>query len=115
MNKTEAPVVNRERLLDAWQKTLPTTLNESDRAEVLADAADPDVYRIHIDTAGHSGYSFDFKVTYLDSREIKVEFVDVEKDRVSVDEHTDIIQTLIEDYVRHIHECAQVLHKLTHG
>jgi hypothetical protein len=58
-------------------------------------------------------YSFDFLVTYVDSREVKVNLVDVEKADQTVDERNDVIQNLIEDYVRHLHECAQALHDLT--
>jgi hypothetical protein len=42
-----------------------------------------------------------------------VELVDVEKDGNHVDEHTEIIQTLINDYVRHMHECAQTVKNIT--
>lgn len=107
--------MNPLELVKEWNKTLPTTLNRSDSAEVRADETDPNALRIHIRTAGHSMYSFDFRCAYMDSREVKVELVDVEKNGQTVDEHTEIIQNLIEDYVRHIHECAQILHRLTNG
>lgn len=106
--------VDQDRLVQAWKRSLPTTLNKTDSVEVLADGQNPKALWVHIKTAGHTKYSFDFKVTYVDDRETKVEFIDVEKDNRSVDEHTDTIQTLIEDYVRHIHECAQVLQEITH-
>ena len=99
-----------EALLAGWQKHLPETLNAADRAEVVVDGADPGKLRIHIDTEGRSGYTFDFAVKYMDDREIKVDFVDVDKDQINVDERPEHIQNLIEDYVRHIHECAQILH-----
>jgi hypothetical protein len=113
MTNTQLQISTIE-LLEAWQLTLPTTLNDSDQAEVKLDEANEDTLRIHIKTAGHTGYTFDFACKYVDAREVKVELVDVEKDGLSVDEHTSIIQTLTVDYVRHIHECAQVLHELTH-
>ncbi|MCS7460032.1 hypothetical protein N0M98_07735 [Paenibacillus doosanensis] len=113
MVKTDTLTVDQQQLAAAWSRTLPTVLNESDRAEVLADEAESNVLRIHIATAAHSNYSFDFKCTYVDSREVQVELVDVECDGRNVDERTTIIQTLIDDYVRHIHECAQQLHAVT--
>ena len=75
-----------------------------------ADAAS---LRIHIETAGHTKYSMDFHCTYVDQREVAVQLIDVEADGISVDEHTQIIQDLAEDYVRHIHECAQALQEVT--
>ncbi len=114
MSKETRPIID-QKLLNAWQKMLPTTLNEMDRAEVRADEEDPHALRIHIDTAGHTKYGFDFLCIYLDSREVKVIFSDVDKANRSIDEHTEIIQTLIEDYVRHIHECAQILQEITHA
>lgn len=113
MSKHDTLQVDAQRLADAWANTLPTVLSASDRAEVKKDEAEPNVLRIHIATAGHSNYSFDYKCTYMDAREVKVELVDVEREGVSVDERTDIIQTMVDDYVRHIHECAQQLHALT--
>lgn len=104
-----------EELVELWAKTLPQTLNDSDKAIVQLDEHDPDLLRIHIETEGRTGYSFDFTARYLDDREVNIELSDVERDRISVDERTEIIQTLIEDYVRHIHECAQILHRYTHA
>ncbi|GGG26328.1 hypothetical protein [Paenibacillus abyssi] len=114
MKKDELQIDQRE-LVEAWQRTLPITMNESDSADVIADGADPKALRVHIRTAGHQAYSFDFKVEYVDSREVRVELVDVEKDGRSVDERTDQIQQLIQDYTRHLHECAQALQQLTHA
>jgi hypothetical protein len=114
MAKTEPLTINQQQLVEAWSTAMPTVLNGSDRVEVKADEANSQAVWVHITTAGHSFYSFDFKCIYVDSREIKVEFVDVEQDGSHVDENTDIVQTLIEDYVRHIHECAQQLHAVTH-
>jgi hypothetical protein len=106
--------VDQQRLVEAWQRTLPATLNTTDHATVQADEADSHSLRVYIETAGHSKYSFDFKVTYVDSREVAVELVDVEQDNSSIDERSEIVQQLVEDYVRHIHEATQVLHELTH-
>ncbi|WP_028560899.1 hypothetical protein [Paenibacillus pinihumi] len=114
MRKDELQV-NQQSLLDAWQETLPRTLNAADSAEVKADEADENSLRIHIRTAGHQEYTFDFKVEYVDSREIRTELVDVERSGKSIDERTGLLQELIQDYTRHLHECAQALHQLTHA
>ncbi|WP_248929344.1 hypothetical protein [Paenibacillus hamazuiensis] len=115
MSQHDELTINQGRLVDAWRRTLPTVINKSDSSDVFADEADSKSLRVHIATAGHTQYSFDFKCTYVDSREIKVELVDVERDGQSVDERTGVIQTMIEDYVRHLHECAQQLHAMTSG
>ncbi len=101
-------------LYAAWHETLPRILNDGDSVKIQFDEANSSRIRITIHTAGHSGYTFDFTCLYVDDREVKVEFIDVEKDGIHVDEHTEIIQTLIEDYIRHIHECAQTLQRITH-
>lgn len=106
--------VDQQQLATAWADTLPTTIHDSDRAEVYPDEGDPNALRVTIHTAGHQDYSFDFKVGYVDSREVLVELVDVEKAGQTVDERTDIIQQLALDYKRHIHECAQTLQSMTH-
>jgi len=113
MTKAAVLTVNAQELANAWNETLPQLLNPSDKATVAADAKESNVLRIHIQTAGHSMYSFDFKCTYVDPREVRVELVDAERDNVTTDERREIIQTLIEDYIRHIHECAQRLKGLT--
>jgi hypothetical protein len=113
MMKTAVLTVSPKELAQAWNETLPLMLNPSDKATVAADEKYPDVLNIHITTAGHSMYSFDFKCTYVDPREVKVEVIDVEQDNITVDERKDRIQSLIEDYIRHIHECAQRLKGLT--
>jgi hypothetical protein len=115
MGKSDELQMNQENLADAWRQTLPVIMNKADRCKVLPDEADAKSLRVTIDTAGHQMYSFDFKVTYVDSREVKVELVDVEKENISVDERGDIIQQLIQDYTRHLHECAQSLQQLTHA
>lgn len=106
--------LDQRTLLEAWLERIPQLLNKSDKVEVNTDEADPRAIRIMIETEGHSKYSFDFKCTYVDSREVKVELVDVERDGRTVDENTEIIQGLIKDYIRHIHECAQGLQAMTH-
>jgi hypothetical protein len=114
MGKTDELQMNQENLADAWRQTLPETLNDADRCKVLPDESDSKSLRVTIETAGHQMYSFDFKITYVDSREVKVELIDVEKDKKSIDERGEVIQNLIQDYTRHLHECAQVLQRLTH-
>jgi hypothetical protein len=107
--------IDQSQLAAAWQRTLPEWIKDADTCEVLADESDPKALRVTINTAGHQAYSFDFKVCYVDSREVKVEVIDVDKNNVSIDERTDPMQQLIQDYTRHLHECAQALHQLTHA
>ncbi|MCZ8523390.1 MULTISPECIES: hypothetical protein [Paenibacillus] len=114
MSNNDKLQIDSQRLAEAWQNTLPSVLDASDRAEVRADEAEANVLRVRISTAGRTMYNFDFKCTYVDSREVKVDLVDVERGGGSVDERTTAIQTLVDDYVRHLHECAQQLHALTH-
>lgn len=106
--------MDQDQLVAAWKRVLPTTMNSTDSITVKADNADPNAVRIHVATAGHSMYTFDFNCTYVDSREVKVELVDVEKAGQTVDERGPVVQELTEDYIRSIHECAQALHELTH-
>ncbi len=115
MSKPDQPVIDQNRLVEEWKSALPNTLEKSDQARVWADEADSQALRVHITTAGHTGYTFDFKVKYIDSREIKVELVDAEQGQAHIDERSGIVQTLIEDYVRHLHECAQALKEVTHA
>jgi len=105
--------MDQNELVDAWQEVLPQVLNVGDQAQVMADEADQQAIRIHIDTAGHQMYSFDFKCAYVDSREVEVQLVDVERDGRTTDERTESIQELAYDYKRHIHECAQSLQSKT--
>lgn len=105
--------IDQHDLVNAWQAKLPLVLDPSDKAEVRPDEVNLNSIRIHIDTAGRQMYSFDFKCAYIDSREVRVELVDVERDGRAVDEHTEVIQDLAGDYTRHLHECAQSLHGLT--
>ena len=60
---------------------------------------------------GRQEYSFDFQCTYVDSREVKVDLVDVERDGATTDERNENIQGMVGDYTRHIHECAQTRNK----
>ncbi|MDQ0174049.1 hypothetical protein [Paenibacillus tundrae] len=105
--------ISQSELVGAWQERLPEVLNVGDQAQVMADGADEQAIRIHIATAGHQMYSFDFKCAYVDSREVNVQLVDVERDGQSTDERTEPIQELAHDYTRHIHECAQSLQSRT--
>jgi hypothetical protein len=106
--------LSQDQLVHAWQTQLPKNLDPTDSAQVLADGANPSALRIHIDVAGRTMYSFDFQCSYLDTREVMVDLVDVERDGRTVDEHTEIIQDMAQGYTRHIHECAQALHDMTH-
>jgi hypothetical protein len=115
MSKLDIPAINEADLVAAWQESLPLYLNDTDRAKVTQVAIKPQWMHIHIDTAGRSFYSFDFDVTYLDSREVKVEFKQALKDNKPIVEQTEQLLELIKDYIRHIHECAQALQKITHS
>ena len=107
--------LDQARLEEAWRRTLPTVMNASDKAEVQPDEADEKALRVHFETEGRQRYSFDFRVKYVDSREIHVDLVDVERDGQTIDESSDVVQGLIRDYTRHLHECAQQLHDFTHA
>src|ERR1700730_18451241 len=109
MSKLDIPAINQADLVEAWQESLPLYLKESDRAKVTQDAIKQQWMQIHIDSTGRSFYSFDFDVTYLDSREVKVEFKQALQDNNPIKEQTEQVQELITDYIRHIHECAQAL------
>lgn len=111
--ETAAEVDNR--LLAAWQRTLPDIVGPGSGVTVQKEDGDPHSFRVTIDVAGRTGYSFDFKCTYLDERELRVELIDAEKDGRHIDERTEHVQTLIEQEVRHIHECAQALAVLTNA
>lgn len=115
MSSNDELTVPQGELADAWQQMLPERLNSSDKANVLADAVDPRKLHVHIKTAGHQMYEFDFAVQYVDSREIDIQLTDVEKDGQTIDERNDVIQELIGDYRRHLHETAQSLHHFTHS
>lgn len=110
----DMPAIGSSGLAKAWSDALPKQLKPSDETTVKEDARDPYSLRIYIRSAEHDNYSFDFLVTYVDSREIQVQLIDVERGRVSIDERNDAVQSRIETYVRAIHECAQALKELTH-
>lgn len=112
--KKDSLQVEQAALAEAWQRTLPTILQPGDAVMVRADEAQHNVLHIMIQVAGRQAYSLDFKVEYRDSREIKAQFIDVEEDGRNVDERTPMLQELIQDYTRHLHECAQALQQLTH-
>jgi len=114
MSSNDELTVPQEDLAEAWQQTLPERLNGGDQAEVIADAVDSSKLHVHIKTAGRQMFEFDFAVKYVDSREIDIQLTDVEKDGQTVDERNDVIQELIGDYRRHLHETAQSLHHFTH-
>jgi hypothetical protein len=115
MTRKDELTLPQHELVEAWRRTLPERLNPGDSAEVRADGADPKALRVTIHAAGRQKYELDFSVRYLDSREIDVELVDVESGGRSIDEHQEAVQELISDYRRHLHECAQSLHDLTHA
>lgn len=105
--------IDQASLVEAWQQQLPEMLGSGDSTLVQPDGANPQAINVHINVAGHEMYSLDFRCSYEDNRELKVEMVDVEQAGRSCDEHSDTIQELASDYARHIHECAQVLHSVT--
>ncbi|MGG4554934.1 MULTISPECIES: hypothetical protein [Paenibacillus] len=109
----EEMLVDQGTLVEAWQQQLPDYLNPGDTSIVQADLADPYGLRIHINAEGRQDYSFDFQCTYMDRREVKVQLVDVEREGATVNEQSEQVQNLTEDYVRHIHECAQALQRIT--
>ncbi|MDF2667964.1 MAG: hypothetical protein K0R67_270 [Paenibacillus sp.] len=113
MSKSDTLTLGQEQLREAWSRSLPTVMNSSDLVEVLPGPTEQSL-RIHIASVGRTKYSLDFSVTYMDSREVRVELVDVEKDDRSVDEHSEMVQRVIQQYVRQLHECAQALHNVTH-
>ena len=105
--------IDKQTLAQAWQNTLPTFLNQADECNVQPDAKFDDTLLIHIANSGRSHYSADFRLSYVDEREVKVELLDVEKGNTAADETTIHAQNLVGGYVRNIHECAQSLKGLT--
>lgn len=105
--------LDQSTLVNAWQQQLPVFLHPGDSVQVEPDQANPQALRVHINAAGRQFYSFDFQCSYMDEREVKVELVDVERDGVTVNEQSEKIQEMTGDYVRHLHECAQALHRVT--
>lgn len=104
--------LDQQTLVDAWDEQLIEFLEEGDSSEVTGDV-DPKAIRINIQVAGRSMYELDFLCTYVDTREVDVELLDVDRDDRSVDEHSTEVQEVVEEYVRRIHECAQALKPLT--
>jgi hypothetical protein len=115
MSTEDQLTVPQAELAEAWQRVLPERLHGGDEAKVWPDEADPRALRVHIQTAGRQMMEFDFTVRYVDSREVAIDLVDAERDGQTVDERNDVMQALIHDYRRHLHECAQALHELTHA
>jgi hypothetical protein len=115
MSTNDELTVPQDQLVQAWKQVLPEWVHGGDRAEVWADEADPRALRVHIRTAGHQMMEFDFAVRYVDSREIDIRLADTERDGQTVDERNDVMQALIHDYRRHLHECAQALQDVTHA
>jgi len=106
--------INQEQLVQAWERTLPEVLESRDSVKVTADQGDSNSLRIHINTAGRTKYEFDFKCTYLDPHEVKVDMLHLAKGGRNDEDSMEIMKNLADDYVRHIHECAQALQNITH-
>lgn len=115
MSSNDELTVPQKDLADAWRNTLPERLHAGDSAEISEDEKNPDTLLVSIRSAGRSDLEFDFTVKYVDSREIDIQLTDVERGGQSVDERSDVMQDLIADYRRHLHECAQALHHFTHA
>ncbi|AIQ71881.1 MULTISPECIES: hypothetical protein [Paenibacillus] len=105
--------VDQHKLVSAWQERLPALMDDGDSFSVLADNGDPNSLLIHFNAAGHQGYSLDFRCKYVDSREVAVDLLDVEQSGLHIDERSDAVQQLAQQYSRQIHECAQALQNLT--
>ena len=105
--------LDQESLVSAWKEQLPALMKDGDSFTVQADEADDQTLRIHFNAAGRQKYSLDFRCTYVDSREVSVDLIDVEKSGHQIDERTDVVQELAQQYTRQIHECAQALQGLT--
>lgn len=105
--------LDQNSLVSAWKERLPEMMNEGDSFTVQGDEADKQSLRIHFNAAGRQAYSLDFRCTYVDSREVAVDLIDVEKSGRHTDERTDEVQLLAQQYTRQIHECAQALKGLT--
>ncbi|KUP21097.1 hypothetical protein [Paenibacillus sp. DMB5] len=105
--------LDQNTLISAWQERLPALMQDGDSFSLQGDAADQNSLLIHFNAAGHQAYSLDFRCTYVDSREVAVDLVDVEQAGRHADERTDAVQQLAQKYTRQIHECAQALQNLT--
>lgn len=106
------PALAPETLLQEWRRMLPELLPPGDGCEVHLENLPYSLF-VHIDVSGHGMYSFDFRVNYLDNREVKVELLDVQKGSEHIDERQEEVQQLLQVYIRHIHECAQQLKPVT--
>ena len=113
MNNQDQMNVDQQTLVNAWKQNLPNYLHESDSANVKA-LDENNTFLVQIDTKGRQGYHFDFQVTYLDPREVKVDVVNIGTDGLVDDASGTIGHELAEGYTRHIHECAQALQSITH-
>ncbi|AKG36962.1 hypothetical protein [Paenibacillus durus] len=105
--------LDQQQLVSAWQERLPSFMDDGDSYTVQADEGDKKSLLIHFNAAGRQKYTLDFRCTYVDSREVAVNLVDVERDGLHTDEYTDAVQQLAQRYTRQIHECAQALKPLT--
>ncbi|WP_342563743.1 hypothetical protein NST84_00445 [Paenibacillus sp. FSL R7-0345] len=105
--------LDQNTLISAWQDRLPALMKDGDSFSLQGDAADRNSLLIHFDAAGHQAYSLDFRCTYVDSREVAVNLIDVEQSGLHTDERSDAVQQLAQKYTRQIHECAQALQSLT--
>jgi hypothetical protein len=114
MESQAQPKISGSKLVEAWSQTLPGILNATDSVKVTADATNPRAVQIHINTAGHTGYSFDFSCAYVDDREVKVDFRKGRKEGEAILDGSAPVNHLLDDYIRHIHECAQALQADTH-
>lgn len=105
--------LDQHNLVCAWQERLPTLMDDGDSFNIQADEADRNSLLIHFNAAGHQAYSLDFRCKYVDSREVAVNLLDVEQSGIHIDERSDAVQLLAQQYTRQIHECAQALQDLT--
>jgi hypothetical protein len=105
--------VDQHNLVSAWQERLPALMDDGDSFNVQADEGDPNSLLIHFNAAGRQAYSLDFRCRYVDSREVAVDLLDVEQSGIHIDEHSDAVQQLAQQYSRQIHECAQALQNMT--
>lgn len=105
--------LDQQSLVSAWQEQLPALMEAGDSFTVQGDGADQKSLLIHFDAAGHQAYSLDFRCKYVDSREVSVDLLDVEQSGRHIDERSDAVQSLAQQYTRQIHECAQALQNLT--
>lgn len=113
--KHQEPISIDQNLVNAWNRTLPEILNSTDSVDVKADPLDPHALQLFIRTAGHSKYGLQFKCVYVDDREVKVYLISAHKGEGCADEESEVVEELADDYIRHIHECAQALQTITHA